>query len=381
MTNHPRADKVRPNILFLYSDTGGGHRSAMNAVIEALGLEFEDRISVDKVDLFKEYSPPPFNRAPDFYPQMVRLPQAWGLMYHLSNGRRRSHLITATTWPYVRRSIRRMVRQHPCDLIVSVHPLANEPVLRALGFNRPPFITVVTDLVTTHAFWYHRGTDLCIVPTQMAGKRAVDMGLRLDQVQVVGLPVAERFCQPAGDKIALRRRLGWPEDLPLTLLVGGGEGMGPLEKVVEAVEKASLRTGLVVITGRNKSLKERLERRRWKTKTYVYGFVDEMPDFMRAVDILITKAGPGTISEAFLAGLPIILYSRLPGQEDGNVSYVVSKGAGLWTPRTGEIVSALRCLLDEPERRLAMATASANQARPQAARQIARILADRVGIS
>jgi 1,2-diacylglycerol 3-beta-galactosyltransferase len=70
----------------------------------------------------------------------------------------------------------------------------------------------------------------------------------------------------------------------------------------------------------------------------VYGFVQDMPDFMRAADVLITKAGPGTISEAFIAGLPMILYSRLPGQEDGNVGYVVDNGAGVWAPRPDAVV-------------------------------------------
>ncbi|HSO27777.1 MAG TPA: glycosyltransferase [Anaerolineales bacterium] len=353
----------------------------MEAIVEALKMDLGDRVAIEEVDLFKEYSPPPLNRAAEMYPRMVRLPQAWGLMYHLSDGRRRSRLITASTWPYVRRSIRKLVRQHPSDLIVSVHPFANEPVLRALGPNRPPFITVVTDLVTTHAFWYHRRTDLCIVPTRAAGKRALEMGLHPDQLEVIGLPVAQRFCQPSGDRQALRARLGWPQDLPMTLMVGGGEGMGPLEKMVEAINKAQLPTGLAIVAGRNLALKERLESREWPLPTFVYGFVREMPDFMQAADILVTKAGPGTISEAFLAELPIILYSRLPGQEDGNVQYVVSKGAGMWAPRPAAIVEALRCLLNEDDRRTTMALASASLARPDAARQIAKRLAERAGVS
>ncbi len=228
--NMDNQKRNRPHILFLFSDTGGGHRSAAEAIIEAMKIEFGNAYSMEMVDIFKEYAPPPLNQLPTLYPHMVRLPQFWGLGFRISNGDRRAHLMVASAWPYVRRALRRLINQHPSDLIVSVHPLANAPVLRALGHNRPGFITVVTDLVTTHALWYSRQTDLCLVPTHEAQRRAHKFGLQPDQVQVVGLPVADRFCQPAGDRDQLRDHFGWPKDRPIILLVGGGEGMGPLDK-------------------------------------------------------------------------------------------------------------------------------------------------------
>jgi 1,2-diacylglycerol 3-beta-galactosyltransferase len=101
---------------------------------------------------------------------------------------------------------------------------------------------------------------------------------------------------------------------------------------------------------------------------------------MRAADVLVTKAGPGTISEAFIAGLPMILYAKLPGQEDGNVAYVVSNNAGIWAPRPGEVVKALRQWLEHPEDRQRAAEACQKLARPNASREIARVLAAQVGI-
>jgi 1,2-diacylglycerol 3-beta-galactosyltransferase len=100
-----------------------------------------------------------------------------------------------------------------------------------------------------------------------------------------------------------------------------------------------------------------------------------MPDFMCAADVLVTKAGPGTISEALIAGLPMVLYSRLPGQEDGNISYIVSEGAGVWAPQPEQLVQALRSWLSNPGQHAQAVSACKRLARPQAARQIARILA------
>lgn len=370
----------RAHILFLFSDTGGGHRSATEAIIEALNLEYDGHFTTEMVDIFKEYAPQPLNRAPEFYARLSRVPQAWGVGYRLSDGSRRARLLAATSWPYLRRQMRKLVERHPSDLIVSLHPLANAPALRALGKKHPPFITVVTDLVTVHAFWYHPHVDLCVVPTSAAYRRAIKFGMKAEQMRVIGLPVADRFCRPAGDRSTIRARLEWDTDRPMILLVGGGEGMGPLEKTARAIAKAGLPAGLAVITGRNKDLKARLESYSWPEHTYIYGFVRQMPDFMQAADILVTKAGPGTISEAFNAGLPLILYSRLPGQEEGNVSYVTSQGAGVWAPRTDEIVAALADWLSHPGKHRQAAAAARRLARPQAAREIAHLLAAQVGI-
>ncbi|MFU8771209.1 MAG: glycosyltransferase, partial [Anaerolineales bacterium] len=241
-------------------------------------------------------------------------------------------------------------------------------------------IIMVTDLVTTHALWYHRGADLCLVPTDTAYQRALACGLKPSQLQVVGLPVAERFCQMKGNPLETRIRLGLPTDQPIILLVGGGEGMGPLEKTALSIEEARLPVTLVIVTGRNKELKKRLEGHEWVNPTLVYGFVHEMPDFMQAADILITKAGPGTISEAFIAGLPMILYSRLPGQEDGNVTYVTAHGAGVWAPKPEKIVATLRYWLENPEQRYKASEAARRLARPQAARSVAHLLVAQLGV-
>lgn len=367
----------KPHILFLFSDTGGGHRSAAEAIIEAIGLEFGDQIGTEMVDIFLQYAPPPINLAPRIYPTLSRMPDLWELGYRISDGKRRTRFAYTMLWPYVRRSLDRLLEEHPASLVVSVHQLINTPVSRATKKLGIPFITVVTDLVSTHAAWYCNQADLVVVPTEEAYQRGLEMGLKADQMRVVGLPVADRFCKPLADERVLREQLGWRQDLPVAVLVGGGEGMGPLAATARAIDEAHLPLQLIIVTGRNRILKEQLERVRWQIPVKVYGFVTEMPEFMRAADILITKAGPGTICEAFIAGLPLILYSKMPGQEDGNVDFVVEHGAGVWAPQPGLVVRALQHWLKRPEERLKTARISLKLGRPQAARQIARLLVER----
>lgn len=376
----PADPSARKRVLFLFSDTGGGHRSATNAMIEALGLEFPDTFDCKMVDVFRDYLPAPLRYAPEIYPPMTKFPETWAISYRTTDGKRRSRAVIRLLFPYVARSIRRLYRENPSDIIVSVHPLVNTAMLRTMKKHPTPFITVVTDMVTTHAFWFDRRADLVVVPTDEAREVAIEYGIPAGNVRVVGLPTAERFRVPPADPMAFRDAQGWRRDLPVILVVGGGDGMGPMEAVVKAINEAGLNATLVAICGRNEGLQERLRALDWTMPHHIYGFTTQMPEFMAASDMLITKAGPGTISEGFIAGLPLVIYSRLPGQEDGNVQYVVDQKAGVWAPRPHQVVEAVRRWVNDPAARQAASEASRRVAKPEAARQIAQIIADRVGV-
>jgi 1,2-diacylglycerol 3-beta-galactosyltransferase len=370
-----------PHIVFLFSDTGGGHRSAAEAILEAMSSEFPGKMTAELVDIFKDYAPTPLNRAASIYPPLSRMPEMWGLGYKLSDGARQARTFTTLVWPYIRRASKKLVRENKCDLIVSVHPFANSPVLRAIQNDHQNFITVVTDMVSTHAFWYDNRANLVVVPTAEAKERGICYGVDPEKIHVIGLPVAERFCHPPSDKKIVRKELNWSEDLPVILLVGGGEGMGPLEKIAHAINDSGLQASMAIVCGRNAKLKTTLETYQWNIPTHIYGFTRDMPNFMAAADILVTKAGPGTISEALIAGLPIIIYSRLPGQEDGNVFYVVNQKAGVWAPHPERVVAAIQeWILDPPKRQKAVEACLAI-AKPDAAVKIAGIIAEQVGVT
>jgi 1,2-diacylglycerol 3-beta-galactosyltransferase len=372
-----RSPADKPHIVFLFSDTGGGHRSAAEAIIEALDLEFPHNFSHEMVDFFLDYSPPPLNLAGPVYPTWSRMDTLWKFSFDESDDPERMRVLYSMFWPYIRLPLYKLLREHPCDMYVSVHPLINIPLLRAMHRKsiHKPYLIVVTDLISTHTAWFASEATEIIIPTQQVIRNALRANVIPDQLKVIGLPVADRFCKPAVDKNFIKEKLGWPQDKPIILLIGGGEGMGPLEDIAREIDKSGLDAALVVITGRNKKLKQKLEAIKWSIPVLVYGFVKEMPDFMRASDILLTKAGPGTISEALIAGLPIILYHRISGQEEGNVSYVIDGGAGIWAPEIKDIIETLRFWLQNPANREEAAGNAIKLARPNASREIAREIA------
>jgi 1,2-diacylglycerol 3-beta-galactosyltransferase len=371
----------KPSILFLFSDTGGGHRSAAEAIIEALQFEFPDHFDIRMIDFFRQYAPLPLNFAPEIYPYLSRYPKMWKLGYEASNGTRRIRLFYDVMWPYLRRAVRHLLKENPVDLIVSVHQLVNIPLLRSGLKNDIRFVTVVTDLVSTHSAWYHPGADLVIVPTIPAREKALKSGLPNEKIAVIGQPIAEKYINQFQTKVELRNDLGWDPNLLTVLLVGGGEGMGNLEKHASALNKSYLPIQLIIVAGRNQPLKTKLENQSWNMPTKIYGFVREMPNFMYAADVLITKAGPGTISEAFIAGLPLILYSKMPGQEDGNIGYVVNQGAGIWAPHPDQMVESLRNWIANPVDLKNVSNRSKQLAKPNASKEIAEVLEKQVRIS
>jgi 1,2-diacylglycerol 3-beta-galactosyltransferase len=363
-------------IVIAFSDSGGGHRSGGEAIMEALSAQYGERVQVTMVDVLKRYAPPPVNRTPVWYPHIIRYgAPLWGASFWLTNGPARTRFINTLVWPYVRRGARRFLRDFASDVVVSVHPLLVDPLLRACQPSGTPFVTVVTDLVSGHVWWYHRNTDLCLVPTEPGREAALRCGIAPERVAVTGLPVAARFSVPPGDKAGLKAKLGWRPARPTVLVVGGGEGMGPVFKIARAVAQSGLNCDLAIVAGRNQALFNQLQGTHWELPAHIYGFVHNMPDMMRAADVLVTKAGPGTLSEAFNAGLPMILYNHVPGQEAGNVGYVVTQGAGVWAPRPQKVVAALRHWLGDEADPCVLQQMAANArrlARPNAAREIAQ---------
>lgn len=378
-------------LLLLFSDTGGGHRSAAEALIEAWEVEHPGRVDVHLVDLFHDYAPFPFNLAGRTYPLSIRYtPRLYAATYRSSDGPRRAWAVARASYLYVRARLRRLLAEHPADAIVSVHPLFNHCVnwaLRDLGM-RLPYVTVVTDLYTAHAFWYYPHVRHIIVPTEGARTLGVRLGVHPERISVRGLPVSRQFTanlRAAQDRAEVRERLGLASAGRVVLLAGGGDGMGPLERVARALD-ATLPPGepptqLVAISGRNEVLRTRLQALSWRHPFRAEGFVTNMAEWMAAADVLVTKAGPGTIVEALLSGLPLLLMSKVPGQEDGNVEFVTAENVGAWEPDPLLAARRVRQWLEPDNPELAEMSARARRLVPaDAASAIAQDILDLVAV-
>lgn len=363
-------------ILIFFSDTGGGHRAAANALRDAFQFAFPDQYEVIFVDGFKECAPFPFNHIPDtYFPLTAYAPHLWGAMFHTSNSRVSLPFSARFDDMILRRGCARAIRRYDPDLVISVHPLINRAACNALREIKPgaPFVTVVTDLFDAHGMWFSAASDLVIVPTQGAYERGLKWKFPSSKIRVIGQPISLKFLQSDAHETQseLRARLDLRNDLFTILLVGGGEGMGPLRAIARALDHAQLPIQLAIIAGRNETLFRQLKELPWQIPVSIQGFVTNMPDWMRASDLVITKAGPGTIMETLAAGKPMILSGYLRGQEEGNVIFVQEEGIGVLRSNPQAVVRQLRAWLDsEHGELLEMQTNARRAARPNAAVEI-----------
>lgn len=368
-------------VLFLISDTGGGHRASANALGEAFQRLHGQAIRCEGVDLFAEYAYWPLNKVPRMYrPLTDRHGWLWRLLWRAGERPAVWSAVVAAVGTLHSGRLRRFLADHPADLVLSVHPLLNHAPLREVRRQLPgtPFVTVVTDLETAHPVWYAPGVDLLCAPCPEVKQAALAAGVPVERVRLVGLPISLRFSEGRPGRAEARRVLGLAER-PTVLIMGGGEGMGRVESIAHAVAARleGVNGQVVVICGRNASLQRRLSDSAWTTPVHVLGFVENMPVWMSAADCLVTKAGPGTIAEALACGLPIVLSDFVPGQEEGNVRYVQDHGVGVFSADPSEIAGVVREWLDAANPAAASMQEKARAlARPRAALEIAEVVSE-----
>jgi 1,2-diacylglycerol 3-beta-galactosyltransferase len=265
--------------------------------------------------------------------------------------------------------------------VVSFHPLTGATAVTARDHAAPdsPAVTVVTDLARTHAAWRCGGADLIVAPS--AGRPAAGG----PPWMAAALPVTREFwggpLRGRDERAALRRSLGVREDRFLVLLTGGGEGSGGIGRRAAAILRRLPEVDVVAVCGRNRRLRRRLDRLAAGSggRLTVTGFTRDMAAWLRCCDLVVTKAGPGTIAEATCCGAPLLLTSHVPGQERGNAEFVTRAGAGRRARRVRRLLTEIEDLRAQAGRLAEMRAASARLGRPGAAAAIAEQIAALAG--
>ena len=402
-------------IQILISDTGGGHRASANALRDALDALHPNQIHCDIVDIYTEYGPFwPLNAYPAIYKFMAEYSFLWKAFYEFGATEfgllMNDVLLELFCFDAFKECLSRssVTSSKRADMVVSVHPLTQELPLKILNYldsngaskvngRTTPFVTVVTDLGGAHPTWFNPGVDKCFVPSDALYKCARDRKVQSEQIVQYGLPIRRGFWGGSStssasianevDKTALRTKLQIEADAETltVLVVGGGDGMGGIIETAKcmgdklhSVATNDKKFQMIVVCGKNENAKNALSNYSWGNgvNVVVKGFVNNMDEWMRASDVLVTKAGPGTIAEASICGLPCMLSSYLPGQEEGNVPYVEENGFGTYNSDPVVIADTVVSWLESPEMLRTMQDNALKASRPNATIDIAKDLAD-----
>jgi 1,2-diacylglycerol 3-beta-galactosyltransferase len=333
------------DILFAISDTGGGHRSAAVAISAALDQASGGDLSWSIDDILKLTDLPGVRGAPEHYDKLsTRWLRLYDLTFQLTNTTRTVDVLSRLVFLTARRNLVRVLEERRPRLVVSTHPLVHRLVVWARRSRRlPPFrvITVVTDLVSLHASWTYPGVDLALVPTDEAFEVMYRRGMRPSQMQRTGFPVHPKFAAYTASQAEARRDLGLAPDEFTILLTAGGVGSGRLGQLVVELERAFPGRQLLVVTGKNRAIYDELTAGRRGERTRVYGFVDNMEVLMAASDMVVTKAGPGTLMEALVMRKPVAVTEAVGMQEQGNIDFVLNNELGFFCPTNERIVAAV----------------------------------------
>lgn len=371
------------DVLFLTATYGQGHVQAARALMEALEELRPDLrcVSVDFFDLVN----PVFNAATRLaYIYSVRkAPVLWRQFYLRTARIDPDSFWQQRLYHLGDRAVCRTVQATRAGIVVSTHPTPGGVVaeLDAEGRLVPPpdlTVTVVTDYVL-HSQWVHPNTELYLVPCADVADDLVARGIPARRVEVTGIPVRRGFRTPP-DRAAARLRWGLEPELPVVVVMIGAHGM--MRGAVEACRRLALvrePLQLVVVTGFDRQLFHAVSARVVGSPhpVRVLGYVHDVPQLMAAADVLVTKAGGLTVSEALATGACTVVYSPIPGQEEGNADYLRRHGAAEVASDPAALEAIVTGLLRSPERRARLSAAARALGRPRAALDAAALILER----
>ncbi|GAB7055860.1 glycosyltransferase [Paenibacillus sp. YK5] len=319
--------------LVLSGDLGDGHRQAARALAEACSAGTVPWVEAETVDFLRQIHPNlhPFVRY-GFLKGVEKAPGVYGYLYKKT---RASQSLSLPFRCFLGMGLQRLaalVNEKQPDVIICTFPLAAAAVslLKSRTGLRTPLVTVITDH-TDHSLWLNPHTDLYLVGSESVSAALRQRGIPATSLCVTGIPVRSCFSEASeSDREALKRRLGLNPELPLVMVMGGGCGL--LSEETRALIRSSVlrrHVQLTLICGSNDAARFRLEKELDKNPTpniRITGFVDNIHEWMAAADLLVTKPGGLTTSEAATAGLPMLLYKPIPGQEEDNASVLEKAG-------------------------------------------------------
>lgn len=342
-------------IQILYHDAGGGHRNAAMALQTVIAqqnrawqvelVQFQEL--TDPLDVLRKLTG---IRIQEQYNTLLR--NGWTL------GATQLLRVLQTTIRLFHGPMVKLLaghfRQHPADLLVSVIPHFNREIGEAWNSLYPgrPFVTIITDLADfPPRFWMEPMKEQYVIcGTARSVEQARQMGKDAGHIFATsGMILRPDFYQvDEAGAVTLRRELNLRPDLPTGMLLFGGFGTKVMYQIVERLEAAKMPLQLIVICGRNEKLAEKFRARAWKMALHIVGFTKEVHRLMRAADFLIGKPGPGSVAEAMVRGLPVILECNawtLP-QERYNTEWVRQNRVGIVLHNFLEIASGVKQLLD-----------------------------------
>lgn len=344
--------KKRVLILTSYV-TGHGHKS----ITDALEVELRKHKDVEfkSVEAF-EFGGKMGLRVGKMYAPIIRTSEdMWKFIYAMTATD--PHLVNSVVKRIIKTKFNKLVDQFNPDIIVTVHPAFNSAVVDLLEKRKDKkkikFATVFADLISISPLWVEPRADLMIAPTKSAWVYAIKNGADEDKMAIINLPVRKEILN-AGAKIksiddnAIREK----KNIDF-LIMSGGEGSGDMGAIIEKLLKIP-NSRISAVAGRNSKLKEILEAKFSNNldRVTIYGYVKDVETLMVNNDVGIVRGSPNVLMECITCTLPVIVTGALPGQEEGNIDFILLNDLGLLCNKQNDLVRTVNKLITNDKERL-----------------------------
>lgn len=366
-------------ILILTASIGSGHTRAAEAIRAALAAHpAAATMQVDVVDFMARDISIIHYLMKRIYLLMLRfVPDLYDVFFRVAGKNASGGVVRGAFAQVMVHTVGRVIRAYAPDLVIATHPFPEgaAALWRARHGASFTLAALLTDYAL-HAIWLVPGVDVYFVATEAMAEGMAARGFDTHMVHATGIPIAR--ADYGLERSAAQTHAGLAEDLPTILLMGGGLGLGGMDRTLAALERVERRLSILVVAGRNAVLEEhaRTVARTSRHVIRVFSYTDEIPTLMCAADLLITKPGGLTISEAFAAGLPLLLHDPIPGPETENAVYATRRGAAVWLHPGEAMAPAVEEILAHHISE--MRRAAHDCARADAAQHVAAILMEQL---
>ena len=362
-------------VLIMSASTGGGHNRAARAIKEELESRTIDNMSIECeiVDSLKLVNNTMYKVISRGYEKSaLYTPKAYGSVYRFSETTiaSKNEFKTNPLTSLMARKFKHLLNESTPDLIIGTHPFPmialstlkknnnihslsrSESFYKSTKVDIPPMISVLTDY-TTHSTWIQNEIDYYIVGHEYVKELLVYEGVDSEKVKAFGIPVEKSFLSHR-DRETVLTELGLSPEKLTVLLMGGSFGAGNIKETLEDLIAIDRDFQILVITGRNEHLKDKLSKMLDSTihnkNICLLGYTNKMNDILASIDVLISKPGGLTTTEALLNDVPMIVPYFIPGQEEENLDFLTNCGAALRTTKKYSLPVLLKVLIDDPSR-------------------------------
>lgn len=313
-------------ILIMSVKAGFGHHSTANAIMDKFSSHGH---TCEMLDIFEYINPTLANTIQDGYLLSTKyLSAPYGRIYETLNEREtpyKKHSITALLSKLMSRKLENFVEDFSPDLVIATHSYAGVlmSILKSTGNLTCPLIGIVTDF-TVHPFWESTTLDYYVIPDERLSHEMTRKGISKDKLLPIGIPIRKQF-EKKLDRDLMCKKLGI-KNTRTVLLMMGSMGFGNIKKTLVEIDECDEDFQVLCICGSNDKMRSAISKHKWNKTIIAYGFINNIDEMMDICDVVISKPGGLTTSEALAKGLPMIVTNPIPGQEDRNLMFLLNNG-------------------------------------------------------